>query len=167
MAIFSSKTTVKKIIILLFCISLLVLIIINYGPISLNDKNQTNIELPSSKINQTKLKLGINEFVIEIADTPSKRQKGLSGQLTIGDNEGLFFIFPESSYPDFWMKEMNFPIDIIWFDDNLEVVDITANIGPETYPQTFSPIQPVKYVLEIKAGSSQQKNIVLGLKASY
>lgn len=145
----------------------MLLVLINYWPHPLAVNNQASVEAPSFKINQTKLKLGTAEFVIEIADTPLKRQRGLSGQSTIGDNEGLLFIFPENSYPSFWMKEMNFPIDIIWLDENLFVVDITTNLDPQTYPQTFSPTQPVKYVLEIKAGTSQRKNITIGTQAHY
>jgi uncharacterized membrane protein (UPF0127 family) len=82
-----------------------------------------------------------------IADTPEERKQGLSGKREIGA-AGMLFIFDEPDYHGIWMKDMLFPIDIIWIDENLVVVGIDKSVRPDTYPKTFRPTAPVKYVVE-------------------
>lgn len=60
----------------------------------------------------------------------------------------MLFVFPEAGLHRFWMKDMNFPIDIYWLGKNYEVVDVAKNVPPESYPKTFSPKSPANYVLE-------------------
>ncbi len=97
---------------------------------------------------------------LEIADTESERARGLSGRAALGENEGMLFIFDEPEMPGFWMKDMHFPIDIIWLDENRQIVGLHENIAPDTYPAIFypprlveaGPPRPIKYVLEVNAG---------------
>ena len=63
------------------------------------------------------------------------------------------------------MKEMNFPLDIIWLDSEQKIIDIRSNLQPDSYPKTFSPNQPAQYVLEVPAGFAQNHNLNLGQKA--
>ena len=58
--------------------------------------------------------IGEKDILVEVADTVAKRTKGLSGKETLPENEGLFFIFKEIGKHPFWMKDMRFPVDIIW-----------------------------------------------------
>ena len=74
----------------------------------------------------------------------------------------MFFIFPLSARYGFWMKDMNFPIDIIWIDGSYRKVETTTNITPDTYPTTFHPYLPAKYVLEVNAGFVRKQNIYVG-----
>lgn len=94
---------------------------------------------------------GIN---IEIADTNAERMQGLSGRESLETGRGILFIFPESGLYGFWMKDMNFSIDIIWLNGDLQPIGIEKNISPDSYPQVFYPPVPVKYVLEVNAGES-------------
>src|SRR3989338_5042145 len=57
----------------------------------------------------------------ELADTPEKRALGLSGRETLGNDEGMLFVFDEPNTRQFWMKNMNFALDIIWIDENKKV----------------------------------------------
>ncbi len=116
-----------------------------------------------TKTNQ--LILGDTTFNLEIADTPATRAQGLSGRTELKTNEGMLFIFPREDYYRFWMKEMNFALDLIWLDQNLIIVDITANLQPDTYPQTVTSDQPAQYVLEITAGHAEQFGIKIGDQA--
>lgn len=86
-----------------------------------------------------------------IADSAGEREKGLSSQKSLKSDEGILFVFDKSGYYGFWMKEMNFPIDIIWIDENWKVIGINKNLKPESYPKIYYPPKPVKYVLEISA----------------
>jgi hypothetical protein len=101
-------------------------------------------------------------FTVELADTPDEQARGLSGRDSLGEREGMLFIFAATVTPAFWMREMNFPIDIIWLTDDWRVADISPALSPTTYPQTFSPRAPVKYVLEVASGTAQNLNLKIG-----
>jgi len=119
--------------------------------------------------NQTQeyLQIGQNKIKIEIADDAAERTRGLSGRANLAQNHGLFFIFDAPGNYGFWMKEMNFPIDIIWLNENWRVADISKNLSPDSYPQIFFPSQPIKYVLEVNAGWSNQNDLQIGEEIQY
>jgi hypothetical protein len=99
---------------------------------------------------------------LEVAKTPAQREKGLSDRVCINPEQGMLFEFNKPGYYAFWMKDMKFPIDIVWINEDKITVDIKANIIPSTYPKTFTSSTPSKYVLELRAGSAQQLNISQG-----
>jgi len=101
-------------------------------------------------------------FAVDIANTEKLREKGLSHRETLNKDSGMIFIFDEPVISRFWMKDMNFPIDIIWVDTDLKISGIEKNISPETYPEIFSPKSPSQYVLEIKGGRSEEVGIKVG-----
>ena len=92
------------------------------------------------------------EISIEIANTTISRAQGLSGRESLPVGSGLLFTFNSASTYGFWMKDMNFPIDILWFDSEKKLVDITRDISPDTFPETFYPDTPAMYVLETNVG---------------
>jgi uncharacterized membrane protein (UPF0127 family) len=98
----------------------------------------------------------------ELVSSDYLREKGLSGRRKLSATEGMLFVFPESGYHAIWMKEMNFPLDIIWVDNKYQIVGIAKNTTPETYPKTFKPSLPASYVLEINAGIADQYNLKPG-----
>lgn len=108
------------------------------------------------------IKIDSKEIKVEIADTDEKRERGLSGRKSLGKNEGMLFIFQLPAKYSFWMKDMFFPLDIIWIDENKRVSAISKNIFPETYPASFSPSEDVKYVLEVNAGWAEKNGVKVG-----
>lgn len=105
-----------------------------------------------------RLKIGNVTLDVELADTPLKRQKGLSNRSRLLENSGMLFIFP---YPDkhaFWMKDMRFSLDFVWIR-NSRVVEITPHVSP---PKTLIPTQLVDEVLEISAGTALKYDITVG-----
>jgi len=111
----------------------------------------------------TSLFIGDAKIYIEIAKTTAELTRGLSGRLVLAENSGLFFIFPNSDIHGIWMKDMNFPIDIIWLDENYQIIFIKENAIPESYPEVFTPNTPARYVLEIPAGFVQKNKISVGI----
>ena len=103
--------------------------------------------------------------LLEIADSPAERAQGLSGR-EVPQDYGLLFIFPEVGTPGFWMKDMLVPIDIVWLAEDFTIVGIAADVAPSTYPKTFEPPVPVRYVLEVAAGESVRKGWSVGTKLS-
>ncbi len=111
-----------------------------------DSKNITirEIFLPGTPI----MHIGEIPLRVEIAETDAALEKGLSGRAKFPNVNGMLFIFNKPDYHGIWMKDMHFPIDVIWIDENLKVVGITKGITPESYPKTFRPPVPVKYVVE-------------------
>lgn len=106
------------------------------------------------------MQLSINgkTLTVAIADTDALRTQGLSDtDHVIAD--GMLFVFPTDVIPAFWMKDMRYAIDIVWIGSTGGVVDMSPNIYPYTYPHTFEPAQPVRYVLELAAGKSAELGI--------
>lgn len=106
--------------------------------------------------------LGGKTFTIDIADTDATREQGLSNRPSLASNAGLLFSFPQPDRYGFWMKEMNFPIDIIWATAQGKIVHIESNVRPESYPTVFYPSQPASLVLEIGAGETQTLGVKIG-----
>lgn len=107
-------------------------------------------------------------FKIEEVNTPSKMQKGLSGRESMAEDEGMLFVFGDKDYRNFWMKDMNFAIDLLWIDGNL-IVGFEENMQPEpNVPlerlRKYRSLQPVDKVLELPAGTIKKINIKAGQK---
>lgn len=112
---------------------------------------------------ETKI-ITINNSVItvELAETNLQRQRGLSDRNHLLENNGMLFIFEKTQSISFWMKDMNFPLDIIWIDKDKKIIGIEKDVSPDTYPKTFIPSEPIVYVLETNAGWSENNNINIG-----
>ena len=106
------------------------------------------------------------EIRVTLAVSPSARTKGLSGRLGLAEGTGMLFIFERAGNHGIWMKEMNFPIDILWLDEELRVVHIKERAEPSSYPETFRPSLPARYVLEVPAGFVKEKTVILGSQFS-
>ena len=110
----------------------------------------------------SKVILGGKEFSVEVLDTKPLLEKGLSGHKPLNSDEGMLFIFQKPDSYGFWMKDMLFPIDIIWMDANWKIVYINKSLRPETYPKIFYPDAPSLYVLEISEGEAQTLGLKIG-----
>ncbi len=109
--------------------------------------------------------IGNTVIEVEVAKTALAREQGLSRREKLEENKGMLFVFDKKDYHSFWMREMNFPIDIIWIADD-KIVDIAHNV-PSTVSQflkTYQPKEPVNFVLEVNAGFSESHGIKVGNK---
>lgn len=99
---------------------------------------------------------------VTIADSLEEQQRGLSHVVSLGEFEGKLFVFDEPDYYAMWMKDMLIPIDIVWIDESFTVVHIEKNVKPDTYPETFAPPVPARFVLEVNAFFTENANIEVG-----
>lgn len=114
------------------------------------------------------LTLGSAQIKITRATTKAQQVKGLSGRSNLKKDEGLLFVFSESSKEHcVWMKDMNFVIDVLWFDESKKIVETIDDLQPGTYPQTFCPKQNVLYMLEVNSGSIQKNQWKIGQQAAF
>lgn len=87
-----------------------------------------------------------------IAQSWVDRIKGLSDTPYLPDDIVKLFLFESSALHGIWMKDMNYDIDIIWVDEALSIVHIEKDVSPDTYPTSFIPDVPARYVIETAAG---------------
>jgi uncharacterized protein len=109
-----------------------------------------------------KLHAGDATLFTEIASTLSARTKGLSGRESLEEGEGMLFVFAVPDKYGFWMKEMNFPIDIIWIGEDKRIVHIKESALPKSFPEVFYPPLPALYVLETGAGFVDMHGVSVG-----
>ena len=129
---------------------------------------QINLNLKQNSANLNKIKVGNNTLNIEIADTQASRLQGLSDREKLDQNSGMLFVFDKTDeIRGFWMKDMNFPLDFIWINDD-KIIQIDKNVpapAPDTPDSQLTIYQshlPVDYVLEVNAGFADQNNLKVG-----
>lgn len=109
------------------------------------------------------LKLGGHVVQVKLATTTSDRERGLSGTAKLAKGQAMLFVFDEVDRHGIWMKEMNYPIDIYWFDQDFMLVDKAISVDPATYPDVFYPRQGARYVLETNVGELDGLSLTEGL----
>lgn len=102
-------------------------------------------------------------IAVEIADDVDERRIGLSNHIFLDPDRGMLFLLDGPSRPAFWMKDMRFPIDIVWLRDGI-VVGIESNLQPSTdeNPPSLRPIDDINQVLEINAGFALEHGLKTG-----
>lgn len=109
-------------------------------------------------------------LVADIAATDEQRTEGLSVKDSLAENEAMLFVFDNEAEHTFWMKNMKFPIDIIWIDTDKTVVHIEHNLQPcssELFCPTYKPIDDSLYVLETVGGFAEEHDIVKGTMVDF
>ena len=138
------------------------------------DKQQsevTRVEIKFKKEGELSLLKASNDSVIktiniEIADDDYQTETGLMYRYSMEDNQGMLFVFPDSQYRYFYMRNTEIPLDIIYINENKTVINIHKNAKPKD--ETSLPSEgPAKYVLEINAGLSTQWDLEKGDKIEF
>lgn len=118
-------------------------------------RHDTTISAPAGNIN------------VEIADNSFERERGLSFRKSMKQDEGMLFIFDELGKYGFWVKDMNFPLDVVWINEEGRVVYEVNNVSLDTYPGVFINEVSARYVLEVNAGVTEKLGIYLGTKLAF
>ena len=108
---------------------------------------------------------------VQIADTDVKRNRGLMFEEQIPYDQGMLFIYEEPGNYSFWMHNVKFALDIIWFDDKGNTVHIKQNVPPcTTEPElctVYDPRAEALYVFEATAGFVEKFGITDSSKFSW
>jgi uncharacterized protein len=110
------------------------------------------------------------ELVADVAANNTQRTKGLAVKDHLNENESMLFVFSSAAKQVFWMKDMKFPIDIIWMDANKTVVHVEHSLEPCPtigYCQTYSPGTDSLYVLETVTGFADRHDVTEGTKMQF
>jgi len=130
-----------------------------FSSVSLRNSNENTAAQEKNRVTVSFKQVSVEA---EVADREDTRTLGLSGRDQLEEGEGMWFVFPSDDHHSFWMKDMNFPIDILWFDKDLKVVSIKENAMPESYPNSFTPSSFDRYVLEVPSGFAKKYEVSFG-----
>jgi uncharacterized protein len=100
-------------------------------------------------------------FEVEVADDPSERAEGLMYRESLADNAGMLFLYPKPQPVEFWMKNTPLSLDIVF----VRADGTIARIAESTTPMSEDMIpsgEPVRAVLEVKAGTMRQLGVAVG-----
>jgi uncharacterized membrane protein (UPF0127 family) len=101
-------------------------------------------------------KLAGKDLVLNVASTPESQERGYMNGVEPSEKEGIIFVYPESATLQFWMKNVNFDLDIIFFDSNMNYVShqtMSKYNGESDHELTrYMPTMPSMYAVETKAG---------------
>ena len=129
----------------------------------------TLISCQEKSIMQTRqIKVNGQLLNVAVAETISQMAKGLSGRQSLAENEGMLFIYPDYQIRYFHMKDMNFPLDIIWIKDNI-IAGIEENV-PVLTEGKITKVKSnvsVNRVLEINAGWASNYGVRVGDKIEF
>lgn len=98
------------------------------------------------------MRVGNLEFQVEAAASEKARELGLSRRAGLPADAGMWFVMPRPDWHGFWMKDMAFPIDLVWVGPERTVIDV-LDLKPcmaQSCPIHYPP-SPVAYVLEVNA----------------
>ena len=113
---------------------------------------------------QKNITVGSAAVAVDVADTEALREQGLSGRSGLSEGQGMLFVFDTDGSWGICMKDMQFPIDILWADAAGRVVTVASAVSPDTYPQVFNPAVPARYVIELPSGFAARHGIAEGAK---
>lgn len=150
-----------------------------FRPVFMNKKLLFLISIPvlvilallmTGKVNKNKINMvcfGNHCFLAELAESRAERERGLMFRKSLDSDKGMLFVFEEEEEYPFWMKNTLIPLDMIWINENKEVVFVSKNVQPcegENHCLSINPNKKAKYVLEINAGSVKEAGIEIGDK---
>lgn len=122
------------------------------------------VNIQTKNLQNCPLRISGECVVLEIAETSEARAKGLSGRLSMADDEGMLLKFTYSDRHCIWMKDMLFSLDLLWLDEDGVIIDLKKEITPETYPTSFCSRSPARYVVEINTGGIASSGLEIGDK---
>jgi hypothetical protein len=135
---------------------------------------------PATESPQPVVTVGGASFKVELAVTQEQRTQGLAGRAGLAPGAGMLFVFDAEGRYSFWMKEMRFPLDLVWIGPSAEgctVVDIThkAPPPPPGHPSEeglaelplYTPVGPARYVLEVNGGETEAAGVRVDSRVEF
>ncbi len=116
------------------------------------------LRLPSGKV-----------LRVEVMVKDEDRAMGLMFRPSLPLDRGMLFIFDSAEFHGIWMKNCKFPIDIVWLDQERQVVHLAESVPPckaDPCP-VYEPLRRASYVVELNAGQARREKVKLGATLSF
>jgi uncharacterized membrane protein (UPF0127 family) len=108
------------------------------------------------------LNAGMHLIRAEVAADFSTRAQGLMHRKSLGQNDGMLFVFDEAAIHCMWMKNTLIPLSVAFLDESGTIINI-ANMQPHS-EQSHCAAQPARYALEMNHGWFAQRGIKPGVR---
>jgi uncharacterized membrane protein (UPF0127 family) len=108
----------------------------------------------------TRLLAGNTTYRLLVANSASEQETGLGNRASLPHDEGMLFPSYASGKQCYWMKNMQFSLDIIWVDSSKKITHIEPGLSPSTYPQQYCGTG--QYVIELNAGQAKASGLHIG-----
>lgn len=116
---------------------------------------------PQTGLEMKQIIIWDNNFLVELAKTKEQRRVWLMYRASMGEKEGMIFIFDQEQELSFWMDNTYIPLDLLYVWSDLIIKHI--HTGAKTLDKSFLPsIYPVQYVIELNSGAVTQFDIKVG-----
>ncbi len=138
------------------------------GPSGNGAASSTNVDIPNPTLPEEQLSIASATWTVEMATTVVEQTRGLSYRPSLAPDTGMLFVFPRPGVQNFWMKDMHFPLDMIWISANGTVAGFVqdAPAPASSTPLWNLPIYTspagVQQVLEVNAGTVARDGIRVG-----
>jgi len=99
---------------------------------------------------------------LEVVSSNSSRTLGLAGRKEMARDKGMLFDFKKTGEYCMWMKDMHFSLDILWLNENKEIISMIENVSPDTFPKSFCGPQSARYVIEVNEDIIKAADLHIG-----
>jgi len=149
----------------LFIIIILLLVALSLAWLSVT----ANLERQNSMV--LVLRVGEQTLGVEVADSAEEWSQGLSGREQLAGDEGMLFVFDDQVRRSFWMRQMRFPLDML-FIRNGRVSELFPRVpapgeGQDGREIRIQSQEPADWVLEVNSGWAQEHGIKVGDEVTY
>lgn len=107
-----------------------------------------------------------HEFVLEVADTEERRQRGLMFREELPEDGGMIFIYEPPQVAAMWMKNTLIPLDMVFVDAEGRIVHVASRATPHSL-EPISAGVPVTAVIELNGGTCDRLAIGVGDRVHY
>jgi len=140
----------------IFYIGIIIILLISLG-IFFKDSDDAIL----SQSDNIQARFGEHIVELEVVDTIETRTQGLSGRESLTEGTGMLFVFDEPGTHGIWMKDMNFAIDVLWLNENFQIIYMVEGMTPESFPNVYRSRKPAKYVVEFPANFVSENNVMI------
>ncbi|GAC1391213.1 MAG: DUF192 domain-containing protein [Candidatus Saccharimonadales bacterium] len=113
------------------------------------------------------IRLNSSTISVVVADNNQSRERGLSGTHALAKDHGMLFLFDTLQPQCFWMKDMLYNLDILWFDDQYSLIYAKENAKPSEFPLSYCSQKKAKYVVELPSGSYKRLHMTESTKLEF
>lgn len=114
--------------------------------------------------------ISINKTVYraDLVEDPNKVNEGFGRQKSLGVDEALLYRYDTDSDWGIQMKNMNFPVDIVWVGSDKRVVDLKQGVKPDAVPyETHKPVVPARYIIGLASGQAKKSGIKVDTQIKF
>lgn len=104
---------------------------------------------------------------LEETSTNSERTLGLSGRQSMAAGRGMLLDFNQPGEYCMWMKDMHFSLDMMWLNEDKEIVYMIEGVTPDTYPKSFCGPESARYVVEVNSGIVKAGDLRVGQRIRF